>query len=46
MAPLSHACKCDNHSWCLESAYDKATSSTTKCSCDCHVNEQVDDGEI
>ena len=46
MAPSSHSCKIGKHSWCLESAYDKEASVTTTCSCECHKEEQIDDGEI
>ena len=44
--PSSHSCKIGKHSWCLEAAYDKVASITTTCSCECHKEEQIDDGEI
>jgi len=44
--PVSRSCIDGKHSWCLEAAYDKESSSTTTCSCECHKEGKDEDFEI
>ncbi len=43
---ISHACRSNKHSWCLAAAYDKEISATSTCTCECHNENLIDDGEI